>query len=376
MESSPDQQSIGSRPQSSRVAFRLTLILLVVAISGGVYYWYALYYKGNATMTLFGKNYEEAHTLHHSGDLNGSIDAERSLIIEAQDSNTKFHLNAMLAFDLWNRNEGNDRTEALQIYKTFLADTSSSPANIAAALDDIGFLIASRDRTFYETNFKEAPYNSFLPATSTSEDMRLVAINFFLLSDQKYPNSLANYSAAYLYSGFLTNNFIPNGMTKETLATRIQELIKRGDMSKSSLVYEPSHVARQRLYRAISMNASSRVLKNIAVQEREMAFQDALPKVGEDEESYQTRGVFMQARFFYANFLLEFYGNERISDIKLTLQKFSEATADSFQNVIIRNFFSDLATRSDSDFLKARAEKLAAVSSEFKTFLLSVGFNF
>lgn len=367
-----DEQQVSGGTQSKRLhPAKIALIVVVLAVIGGYLYWYSFSEQPSA-MNVYQEKYNQLHTLHHQGDLTNSIESGKTLLTEAPTASAQVHLKSLIAFDLWNRNQGNDRAQAVQMYKELINDSAIAPADKAGVLNDLAFLIGYRDRDFYVTNFNEPPFNSLLPATPTPGEMTQVSLKLFSLSDTTYPNSLANYSIAYLYSGFIGNNSIPESMTREEVAALVQDRIAKADAYKNTLQYEPSHVARQRLYRAIGLNASSRVLKNVAIQEREEAFVDALPKAGDDEESYQTRGVFMQARFFYANFLLENFGQEREDDIRLVLQKFGGAKDSTIQNVIIQGFFRD---RSESDFVKVQATKLAAISSEFKSFLESLGWT-
>lgn len=373
MEHTPTEAKVPDANRGSRSRISLAVLCLTLLAVGGAYYWwYAA--RPETVVTEYLDKFSAVHEPHELGDFNASIEAAEKLLPEAPTTGAKAHLTAVLAVDLWRRNQGDDRARAVTLYKDLVTNRTYDVRDRAAIVNDLAFLVGAQSRQFYLEHFNEPPFAAFLPATSSSSDMRTVMLNMFMFSDDLYPNSLAKFSIVNIYSNMIGSNQLEEGMSAEVIAKLIQDHLVAAEPLINDLPYEESYIARQRLYRAHGLAASGRVLGNVPLEVREQAYRDALPAAAdEDTEIYQVQSTYMQARFFYAAFLFNNFGPERHGDIAAVLKKFEEAIGNDPKFRLARAFFSNPDSRSATDFVKVSAARLAGISPEFNAFLQSLG---
>src|SRR3990167_976646 len=277
------------------------------------------------------------------------------------------------AFEMFLRNEGSDRDQAIQIYKEIINDSAYPPSIRALALADIALLTSEQGNTFAKQYFSQEPSNYYTayPANSRYDIFKTV-INMFERSDAIHANSLAEYAIAYNYTVLLLNNALEGSTLQET-ATTIQQYIEKGDANVSNLQYQPSNMARQYFYRAMALSVSGRTLNNVSLEDREAAYSVALAQggVGENADP-QLRTVMMQIRLNYAIFLLiSNFPENRDADIVNVLKAYEQTAHDPASFKATRASFVVMANAPDS-YLKSQILKLAEISPELKGFLRSV----
>jgi len=370
----PDSLTPTTSPTRPKPPFAAIALVLVVVVAAIVYF---VYMEDKKTDNNFGAEYSDAHLLHHTGDHSQSIEKFRALVPLATNKAQEAHIKAVLAFDLFLRNQGSDRAEAMQIYSELAFGSQYQVSDRAIALAELALLAGSEDRFFIDQYFSSAPLNQFLPVPEGRFGPAKVGIRMLMHSDSLFPNSLAKYSIAGAYANMIGNSALDAGSDPAVIAQLMQEYVRDADPLLGEIQYEKSHVVRQNLYRALALGASNRVLNNISFEVREDAYKRAINLSNDPEAnaSYQAHGMLMRARFYYAAFLNNF-GDKRETDIASLLQPFGMVDPSQKLSALTVSFFTQAATRSDTDFVKSNAIKLAALSAEFKAFLVKIGWTF
>ena len=345
---------------------------LVIILLVGIGAWYYSY----SSMNLFTTIYKNALKVHRSGDYTAAIAIFNQAANEAPDKGAEGRAREMVAFEMFLRNEGSDRDQAIQIYKEIINDSAYPPSIRALALADIALLTSEQGNTFAKQYFSQEPSNYYTayPANSRYDIFKTV-INMFERSDAIHANSLAEYAIAYNYTVLLLNNALEGSTLQET-ATTIQQYIEKGDANVSNLQYQPSNMARQYFYRAMALSVSGRTLNNVSLEDREAAYKVALAQggVGENADP-QLRTVMMQIRLNYAIFLLiSNFPENRDADIVNVLKAYEQTALDPASFKATRASFVVMANAPDS-YLKSQILKLAEISPELKGFLRSVGWQ-
>lgn len=361
----------------------ISVIVLILLIAGAVAF---LYYKKNEAntiqineleMSMFKKQYEGAKIKHFSGDYSIAIDDYKRLLDRAPDKAAEGKLKILIAGSLFLRNENDDRVRSIKMYKSVINDYKIPPYVRALALNDIASLVIGQNEAFYELYFPEAPFNSYLSDSKTSASRVSAAyLKILELSDETYPNSYAEYAIAGNYYTPLLVNSKLEGIDSAQIARKIQDYIKRGDSQSDEGIYSTFLVLRGLLYRATALNASNRVLDNVPREQREESFRLIFQKWSPYESTNDSFSHFtvMKARFFYANFLLESFGLERLEDIKELLKPYATAVYGlDLASELTRNYFAEF--KSGERFITISALRLAEASPEFREFLINVGFT-
>src|SRR5437879_5067393 len=93
----------------------LTIIMILVLGSSAIIY----ISQKNLLMKkqAFDNKLKQVDMAHHLGNLNESIKEYKVLIAEAPDQESIYRAQVHLRFDLFSRNQGDDRIEAVKIYK-------------------------------------------------------------------------------------------------------------------------------------------------------------------------------------------------------------------------------------------------------------------
>ena len=359
----------------------LAVVVVIICLLIGAFF----LIKSNQTnqaanaMKVFNKKYSAGEALQTSGDYSGALNTFNTLLKDAPGKAAEGRLKIFIATNLLLRNEGNDQSKGMQMYKEVLND-QQMPAKVrSSALIDLASFIIKEDETFYRTYFNDPPFNTFLPSSGTSSLKTLTAyLKMLQLSDEIYPNSFAEYLIAGSYYRLLLNYKSLRGTTTpEQIARTMQEYVKRADVlaptDQSS--YKPFIMLTSYYYRARAINRSSDVLKNISLVERENAWKLALVKGApyENGKDFFSIDRMMLIRLRYALFLNINFGKERYADIINLLKPFGRAvsSSDTMFKMTRARFTSGNVFSTSSE--KNRVLALAKISPEFKEFLTSVG---
>ncbi|RJQ34369.1 hypothetical protein C4568_02710 [Candidatus Parcubacteria bacterium] len=344
--------------------------LLILTLAG---FWY---YESN--MTLFSTMYKNAFEIHKSGDYTASIEAFKQTMDETTDKGEQARAQEMIAFDMFLRNEGDDRIQAIRMYKDIINDKTYPASVRALMLADLALLMSDQGNDFAKQHFSAEPFDYYVESSKNSRySVYTTAIEMLKASDSIYENSLAEYAVAYNYAVLILNDALGTS-TPEATAKLMQDYIKKGDSNIDDMHYQPSNVARQYYYRALATSVSGKRLNNISLADRESAFKLVLSKTGAAENTdKQVKTVLMQARLNYAIFLMRNdFGLDRSSDIRAVLQAFAPSTGgDKDLLVPTRASLMALGDAPDSSFMKANVIKLSAISPDLKLFLNSLGWK-
>lgn len=330
--------------------------------------------------TSFQKQYEDSKALYHLGDYESSTNEFSNLVADAPDKVAEGKLKIFLANSLFARNENGDMARGVKELKSVINDFKISPYIRALALNVVARTVRSQNESFYQSNFTEPPFDSFVADSGKGRfNIFPIYLKILQLSDETYPNSYAKYAiAGDCYAPLLTNNVPVGTTTPEQVARIMGDYIKKADAMDDASMYATNVSLWRYLYRAIAINTINRTLKLDNLNEREQAFRLIIEKgaLHENGSDHLSLFVLMDGRFFYANFLSINFGPERYPDIIAVLKPFEKASSEpgeAFKAVRVR--FTKLKDASDKDFVKTRAIALAKISPEFNDFLRGVGFS-
>lgn len=368
----------------------LIVIGVFILIIGAVVIWFFLKTQNlspistapEETMAQFKEQYSEATGIFSSGDRDEAIEAFQKLLPDAPNKTEEGKLKILLASQLFFRNDNGDRAEAVKLYKSVINDFTMPPYVRAIALNNVASSIVGQSISFYKLHFPEPPFNEFIPSTG-SDNFKLTHayMKILELSRDTYDTSAAAYEIAGNYYAPALSIVPSNarkervaGMTEEDAARLIERYVSEGDELKDEDLHLPHVNAEKYLFRALALNTSGRVL-NRDLEEREEGFKRVLQYgTRYDTGSYEkTQEVLLQARFFYADFLSENFGEERHNDIREILAPFGAAARGTdFSSVKTREYFSRRMAAQSGNIVKSRSGNLIEISPEFKEFFANL----
>ena len=136
-----------------------------------------------------------------SGDYNNSIPQITDLLGQAPNKSEVGRLKIILAVSYWFRNQNDDRATSIKMLKSIVSDYTIPPVWRAQALNNIARFVQDSSISFYQLNFTEVPYNTYLPASGTDTQRIFVAyLSLLKYSDNTYPTSWAEYAIASFYA--------------------------------------------------------------------------------------------------------------------------------------------------------------------------------
>lgn len=319
--------------------------------------------------------YEDAKADRYSGDYDSAIKKLNTIIGNTTDPDRKGLSKIFLAESLYLRAQGDDIAQGLRMYTELANDKSVSARVRASALNGLAGIVVSNDAAFYKTYFYEAPFSDLYQENVDKQRAILDTYYKILeLSDKISPNSFAKYSIAGDYYAML----LFNGQIKQEdatkVATQMLQYIKDGDALRDDALYSSQANMVRALYRALGLSVAGKAL-NQKPEEREIGFRSALSLVQESENVDNSQSVkfwSLKIRFYYANFLISSYGQERNESIKTLLQKFGSLNNEEAFYKNIQDFF--LSRKDPGRAIHARIVLLSEVSPEFKQFLTKINF--
>jgi len=368
--------------KGTRYALLGLLLFLLVAGIGG-YYYYAHYYLPTKIATLTAMSIQQSQPARDSfntGDYTTSINNLQTLITQAPTSAERARLQLLLASDLLYRDQGNDFSQSISLFKQIINNFAAAPVTRAISLNNIAKIVLAQNSTFYKDNFTDAPLSTYLPASgSDSDKVEAAYLKILQLSDETYPNSQAEYSIAGNYYAPLIQNNEVAATNLQTTATLMQKYVTEGDSRNDQQLYSPGGLVFNQLYRADALSVSGAILDTPSVQVREDAFKTGLAlsdgyEKTQYSESPTVIGGDLKIRFDYSNFLMQNFTSTRDADIQTLLIPFG-SIASSSAAITFLGSLGTLTTNPSGAYVNMVAYKLADISSDFKTFLSTIGVN-
>ena len=359
----------------------IALFFLAISIVGGYLYYMRDAPQEQESKTIqFNQQLNNALAKRASVDYTGSINDLTTLLADAPDKNAEGRAWIFLAANLFSRNQGDDRSQSIKMYKKVVNDYGVSPYLRSRALASIANSVRKIDIAFYTLYFSDPPFNAFLPSSgSDSFKLSRAYLKILELSDEVHPNANSKYAiAGGYYAPELANQRDLGGTTPEEGARIMQKYVKEGDVIQDDTLSVPNVILQGYHDRASALFASNRILKNLKRDDIETAYKLILEKSLRHTKlgDYLALAVEMKARFSYASFLFESFGKERYPDIVEILNPYGVAISDA--NPVYkptRDIWVGRRSRPDSDIVKTRAIALAKISPEFHVFLESIGFK-
>ena len=345
--------------------FYTAIALLVLVGLACIFY----YYRSLSNMDIFRNQISIANNALSAKNYDLSIDTGNAALKNSTTPAQKGQALLTLAEALWARNQGDDQSQALTYYKQIAEDETMPPVRRALALNDISIVVTMHSLSYYQTNFTEAPYDTFVPSSgSDSAKVRGAYLNVLKLSDSIYPTSFAEYAIAGNYYAPLIMAGTPGMGTPEEVAKEMQAYIAAGDTRNDQSLYSPTPLLSEYLYKAIALGRAGIILNLDNSTQVEQAYQLALQNgntLYQNAPSDSIYTLMMITRFFYAKYLNEYFPKQRTADIVSVLQPFS-TTPTNLSNAVITAFKNSFL---GSGYLKSSASELAKISPDFQKML-------
>ncbi len=365
--------------------FICVLLLCCVAGAGG-YYYFKIYLPAREH-TLVMNSIQESHPARnalYAGDNATAISTLRSLIAKAPTKEERARLQHLLILGLFNIDNEADTSEAVSLSYTLINDYSVPAWIRALTLNHLALFMHGGGVNFYKKYFTQPPLDAFINTSGNDSTRAWTAYYKILaLSDETYPTSYAEYSiAGNYYAGLLLSSRITTDQTPEAIATLMQKYVAEGDTRNDAYFYSADTIIIDGLYRARAMALSSRILKNKTPSDIEPYFKavqttiDQFKAKGQDMNLPAVEAAVLRWRFAYADFLLTNFGNTRNSSIVTLLAPFGSADATSPEIIGRLESIALIPTLSANDPTVVKAKNLAAISPEFKAFLVAEGVKF
>lgn len=376
----------------------LKIIALAVAalvlVAGAVIYYYRVYIpekEAQLTMKSLGNSKPSIEALY-SGQYSVAEASLRPLIKQAPTRSEEARLQELLMATLFDSGNESKMAEAASIAYNLVNDYSVPAWIRATTYNTLSRVVYAHynDISFYATYLNKPPFDAYLSTSGTDrERMQNVYLKLLQVSDEIFPTSFAEYALANYYFG-ISLNTSSTQQTQEDLAKLMRKYVAEGDTRNDSAfvapgatasLYPPYTIILNQLFRAQAIALSNTIIKGSS-QESEEAYMrvktvaDSLQSRGEDMNNPKTQAVLFTWRFSYAAFLLKVFGDVRTSDIKTLLAPFETLTSQDAINFLENSMLGRIRQSSSTSGDRANALKLAAVSPEFKAFLIRVGVKF
>ncbi len=366
--------------------------LLLVAGAGG--YYYAIYIpekEAKQIMTSLNSSKPAIQALY-SGQYDVAEAGLRALIKEAPTKSEEARLQELLMATLFDTGNESKMAEAASIAYNLINDYSVPAWIRAVTYNTLSRVVFAHitDISFYQTYLGRPPFDAYLGTSGTDrERMRNAYLALLQTSDEIYPTSFAEYALANHYFGVVIRTS-PSQQVQEELAKLMQKYVAEGDTRDDSAfvapgatasLYAPYTIILNQLFRAQAIALSNRILKN-SPKESEEAYArvkttiDSIESMGVDMSNPKIQAVLFTWRFAHADFLMTLFGTVRTQDIQTLLVPFGTLTSQDVINFLEKNMLENIRPSSSTNVVRARALKLAAISPEFKAFLVRTGVQF
>lgn len=358
---------------SKKVIISAIVLLAVVTVGAALFMNDYLFKKANKE---FVADYKTALQQHDAGNLDESISDFNELIKKAPTVSKATQSKLKLAFDMFSRNQGDDRENAIAIYKEIILDTSVSPFQRALTINDLLDLYqGTQDQKFArEVIFKGEPFGSFYQ----NGNLELAVRKAYEMADGFYPLSLTHFRIADIYASSLGNKKVSEE-SKDRYLTELRKWTEKGDtyLPQSLLLsYEKSKLAY--IYQLQGMNREAIAIytdKNYS--KAESAFKNGLEVIAPEDELH-SYGIGLFLRFHYAAMLARMDKETRKEDIKNLILPIINRP-NKFQDKYF--FFDDFlknetAASHDSHGHKQDLIELTIIVPELKNFLASRGIKY
>ncbi|GEM_PF-3765448 len=363
-----------------------TVAILVLLV--GAFFYYIMSKQKNTPNQIFtnfinSTAYQDILKMHDAGDLDDAIKGFIDLENTAPSKGASIQAQLKVAYDLFFRNQGDDRSRSAQLYKQIITDQSAYSLQRVLAISDL-MDNSILDKKFARTvAFKGEPFEKFLIEAislgydKNDSDIAYATRRAYETAEEIYPLSLVEFRIATWYLTELNNNTAKNDTARRTeLVSELKwwtimgesnlEASLQLDYEKSKLgyIYEMNGISRWGLAKH-SGDLNSYELA-------ESSFKEGLRVLTPEGSMVHTFDLGMNLRFYYAAMLAEVYGENRVSDIKSLLQPIISGPPPDFKNYPF-GFFNFLKNNQSSQVHIARLIKFVP---EFKQFLEMRGISY
>lgn len=355
--------------------------LIVLILVGGIGY-AALnsnFFAPEDKISQFEQRYAAAQKSHRSGNIAQAIEEFRATQTAAVNPNEWALATLPLAHNLFLRDSGKDRVEAVGLYKTIIDNEDIDVGLRATALSELAFasqLLLNMNpeaaEEFLKQNLFTDSFARYLDVESNS--IRIGIRNLYAASDTLAPNVFAKFGIISFYtSSYFSGD---TELDTEETANVLGELLAAASpaLREVEREYAPDKVGEMYLTQALALSVIDRITDTVPIDTIENAFRNAVVAAKEGK-SAEAKSEEVIDRLFYAMFLSNRFEKGREADITDILEPLG--ASQGTENPLVKELVSNAAQAPDTSLLKQSLRKLAErdISPELTEFLQANGWS-
>ncbi len=360
--------------------FIMAIVVVLIAILSGAYFFYSKI-SSRQKSEQFLSSYNKALALSRVlGKEDETIEKFKEALSLAPDAEVSANITLITALDLYARNRGNDRVEAVGLIKNIIKNSNISAPRRAAALNGLAMILISDSAIDIDEGFakkyvfNDEPYAGYL--SKTNEDVWRATRMISEEADKLHPSRLSKTTIALMIARDLYNGKTEPGLSQKDTAYLIQKNISESDtiIDDPNFSFLSAEQALLMTERATALGISELVLKNISQNDIEAAYKQAISAADSDTGNFNSQLMGMYARFNYAKHLIGSFGDSRKSEILPLLAEIISADRPQYKS--FHNFLGVIAGYPKDNLMKISTLKLAVLSPDFRAFLTRYGWSF
>ncbi len=356
----------------------IAIVAVIIVVLAGVYFFYSKI-STPLKSERFLSSYNEALALNSIyGKEDEAIKKFEEALSLAPNAEASANITLMIAINLYIRNRGNDRVEAISLLKDIIKNSNLSVQRRAAALNGLALVVSNNgiDNEFVKKYlFNDEPYTGYF--SQTNGDTWRATRRIFEEADKLYPSISSKTNIAFMLAvGIYDHGKAEPGISKENTARLIQKYIADSAVTPDDPSFSYTDISIKAdimTKKAVALGVSELILHNISQNDIEAAYKQAIDAADSDSSVLLSQiGIF--ARFNYAIYLADTFSNSRKNDILLLLQKIMSDDGSRYQNFY--RHLGVIASYPNDSLLKIATIKLANLSPDFRAFLTRYGWSF
>lgn len=357
-------------------------VALVLLIAGG--YWYFARYRPQQAQRAYSKAVSTANEFHHEGKVDEGIAAYEEALKLAPTQGSATYIKLKIAYDVFVRNQGNDRRKAVEMYKEIILNEKEYAFQRASSISDLMDLYnATHDEEFArDVIFSGEPFEKFVAEAQRlgyRNDLEYAVRRAYEVADDLYPLSLSELRIAAWYLGALDSGRANAQQHAEFLA-QLKKWTEKAEANLPAylrLGFEKSKIGYLHQLDGLDRRALAKYGdKNYAPAEA--AFKDALDVLATSPKGVHEFGVAMFVRFHYAGMLSEIYGTQRRGDIEELIRGIVNIPGEikDYPFPFYEFLKNEVGSEHDVHGHKQDILRLRTLVPEFKTFTDRLGIRY
>lgn len=296
-----------------RIIF-VIVFFLGIALAGSAFFVWE-----KAKNDQFSRELATGQIEHYQGNFEAAVDRYAKAAESAPTKHLRAKADLKRAFELYMRNQGDDRKQSLLIYKDIAFDESQTPFlrtwALTVMLDLFAYLKPDQELLSRHV-FSE------LEANFPGEGFDAMTARLYELADQIYPSPLARFGAARAYVLMLVKSAYHDETERRGLIAKVKEWTEKGEEIIPLTLKDYDRVLQAYIYRLagerrVALGRLKGAEDNYAKAEEH--FKSALALLAPEDQFY-LYGEGLLLRLPYSIMLADVYGESRRTDVEALLE--------------------------------------------------------